>query len=541
MRHSPVLLYISPQGASYWRRRPDSAARHPGAANSPDAADATHHWQACSGPLSPTEPIWLLTDIAAETLLEVSTPPLRGRDLRDLHARLLDQHFLHTQWRTSWRPRRAAAANSCLLFAIDPASELENALPQPAQANEDVAGAAKASNVSKDAVEIAGISSTTLLLAELALESGMPAELFVILPLDYGTRIVFMRQGRPLLTRLTQGGDAQTATTLLEEIKRTQRHLNNTLLQAEANVDADADNNSTAKASDQHPPHIPGNILLLAQTDALATTLRAAGYTLLPAPACWRQLSQNNAATQQASFALFDLAWQQTRRPSASHRQLLPPAYRAHQRLTHLRRKLLLAGALIMLGASALFALQLTQYQQLQQQLQQQQTALQQLQQQLTPSHDTQHTDLSVPLLQQAVHIHRHALESRAPSMFAQQLQQLAQALAQATPPTFRLHTLSWRLLDAGQAACAQAPHQQNEKDGTHQPQAELKFSAQLELAAHEQTPPSLSNQLRQLPAATLLLDPQREQPGQVLQGGSQLPAQRTLAQWCLSMSTAQS
>ncbi|MDP1610051.1 MAG: hypothetical protein Q8M11_03265 [Sulfuritalea sp.] len=168
-------------------------------------------WQRVSG--EPKGPVWIVTDLAEESLGEIKTPRLFGRDRSSYIARLLATRYPDTPYRACITPAQEGdllgkiAPTRYILFGIDAAERLNAELDEASY-------------------PVAGVWPASMLLALLGQERELPADLFVVLPGPGTLRIVFLKNRTPVLTRLTLTPNQASAQ--VEEIVRTLKHLENT-------------------------------------------------------------------------------------------------------------------------------------------------------------------------------------------------------------------------------------------------------------------------------------------------------------------------
>lgn len=190
----PTILYVTAEDATWWSQ---TSAKGP--------------WTALPGPI--LGPVSVVTELTEETLLEISVPRVFGSDRSKFVARQLANRFPDTRFRAALPPQPTGglmdrlAPPQQVLVAVDPPDRLQAALSQ-------VQG------------PLAGVWSTSLLLTQLAKRHALPATLLMVLSHANTTRIVFLKNHAPLLTRLVAAND--TAADQAAEVLRTIRHLENT-------------------------------------------------------------------------------------------------------------------------------------------------------------------------------------------------------------------------------------------------------------------------------------------------------------------------
>ena len=189
------VVHVSVAGAVWWQK-------------------TAKGWQTMDAPDTNTKaPVWVVTDLAEENFSEIKVPRVFGADRAGYIRRQLANRFPDSVFRIALPPPQAGGLMDRLapprqtLTAIEPADRVELALAH-----------IKA--------PVAGVWSTSMLMARIGQRAAMPAHLFVVLFQPGGMRILFIKQRVPVLTRLitaTQSELEQAA-----EIIRTVRHLENT-------------------------------------------------------------------------------------------------------------------------------------------------------------------------------------------------------------------------------------------------------------------------------------------------------------------------
>lgn len=165
-------------------------------------------WQAVAA-ADATHSLWVLADLPEESFSEVRMPRLFGRDRAAFIARQLSSAFPETPYRGFLTPPQDDAFGSLLptrqlLFGINAAERLDQA-------------------IAASAAPVAGVWPVSLLLARLCRRKNLPRNLVVALPGPESLRIVYLRNGTPLLTRLT--GMPEAAEAQVEQVVRTLGYL----------------------------------------------------------------------------------------------------------------------------------------------------------------------------------------------------------------------------------------------------------------------------------------------------------------------------
>lgn len=158
-------------------------------------------------------PVWVVTDLTEENFVEISVPRIYGGDRSRYVARQLLARFPETRYRIALKARSTGSLMERLappvqtLTAVEPADRINTAL-------------AKVTN------PIAGVWSTSMLLARMGSKLRMPPNLLIVLAQPTGMRIVFLKDRSPILTRMVVA--TSLAADQAVEILRTVRHLENT-------------------------------------------------------------------------------------------------------------------------------------------------------------------------------------------------------------------------------------------------------------------------------------------------------------------------
>lgn len=185
------VLLLTPDGRQWWR--------HDG-----------RQWQAQAA--ESEGPVWVVTDLAEESLAECKVPRLFGKDRSSFVQRQVAGRYPDTVFRGSMQiasddPLSALIPTRFALFGIDAAERINGEL---------------------DAVrgDLAGVWPISMLMGNLAANRSYPPDLFVVMPGAGTLRIVYLKNRTPVLTRLTlTPADPRTQ---VDEIVRTIRHLENT-------------------------------------------------------------------------------------------------------------------------------------------------------------------------------------------------------------------------------------------------------------------------------------------------------------------------
>ncbi|MBP9712330.1 MAG: hypothetical protein KBD60_01400 [Sterolibacterium sp.] len=503
MAATTTLLHLTSAGAQRWQR-------------------TRQGWQALPAdtPIDPLNPLWVVTDLAEESFVDIEIPRLYGRDRGDLIERQLATRFPDTLYRTrlnlAHSPGLAErmAPTRHTLFGLGGADKIDALF----DANTD-------SHTGADTLPIAALCPTSLLLTHLGRHKSLPADLFIILPSPQALRIVVLKNRLPVLTRLvTVAADAAQQA---EEIIRTHRYLENTRVLVRGAP--------------------PPPTLILGDRTAYSAPLAAARFELIAPPPPWS--SQPPADWR---FPLFDLAVQ--KQPFGQ----LAPIRRRTVYFTQTLRRLAYRATLASLLTGAVAAgfnvdelfthlNEKSQNQHTTEQMNQQLAELEQHSARFGVSHD---------FMQRALALQQNEITD-APA-FDRQLRQIAHALDDPdTARNIRLSHLEWRLLPAGATACEkwrtsaapdtpgspqEAPAAEpstTETTATPPSQAEIQFELLLGASSPRvrlETLRRLSARLHALDGIKLFNDPSTTLNKETLRGGAQADSSDKNPSVCLSL-----
>lgn len=158
-------------------------------------------------------PVWVLTDLAEESFVEITVPRLFGNDRRNFVERQLANRFPESRFRVSMPAQRGGG----LMDRLAPPVEILAAIEPADRVNDALKGLA---------APLVGVWSTSMLLAQVGCQKSMPPNLLIVLCQPSGMRILFIKDRTPVLTRLVAAADGATEQSM--EILRTMRHLENT-------------------------------------------------------------------------------------------------------------------------------------------------------------------------------------------------------------------------------------------------------------------------------------------------------------------------
>ncbi len=158
-------------------------------------------------------PVWALTDLSEESFVEVAVPRIFGNDRRNYVERQLGNRFPESRFRVSVPAQRGGG----LMDRLAPPVEILTAIEPADRVTDALAGLES---------PLVGVWSTSTLLAQVGCNKGMPPSLLVVLSQPSGMRILFIKDRTPVLTRLVARTESAADQSL--EILRTMRHLENT-------------------------------------------------------------------------------------------------------------------------------------------------------------------------------------------------------------------------------------------------------------------------------------------------------------------------
>ncbi len=167
------------------------------------------------GEPAPDGPLVAVVDVAEEMLSRQSVPKLRGRDRRAMRARRLQNEFPETRWRAAFSLAgpRAAKTEEIILAGVQPGGEADAVLAELGTAG-----------------RLQGVYTPALLASAWFSRARLsPRPVIVALATPAGLRLVFLNEGRAMLTRLTPwpAGSVADARLVSEELARTAKYLQN--------------------------------------------------------------------------------------------------------------------------------------------------------------------------------------------------------------------------------------------------------------------------------------------------------------------------
>jgi hypothetical protein len=477
-----TVLHISAAGTVWWEK---SAAG----------------WVSTSGP--PKGPVWVVTDLSEEAFVEINVPRIYGADRVSYIQRQLASRFPETVFRLALAPRVEGSLMDRLappvqtFTAVEPGDRVQAALAECSE-------------------PLAGVWSTSMLLAQLGRRTSMPANLFIVLCQAGSMRILFLRQRLPVLTRLI--GASAVASEQAAEIVRTLRHLENTRV-----IERDAQR---------------FGVLLLGGAEGLTAALATDRLDVVEPAAQW-----NPGADRDWNHLLFDLV---CKNPPG---QLAPLSFRATylarniERVAYLGCAISFALALWFTGGSLSVSLQAQRERAQVQALIDQSTA-----QLAKIDQSIQTFGVAPELVRQALAVDNEEIE-QAPDLQAD-LQRLSRVIGAV--PGARVKTLQWQLLNASESACAKdalsgvgaAPVAEAVVDAGVEPPPGRKVELQMTVLLAgglgprqlENQATSISRQLGQIQGSKVLQDPAKSlHEGDIQTSSAQMQAERDLL-WCLTL-----
>ena len=436
-------------------------------------------------------PVWILTNLPAEGIAEIQMPRIFGRDRAAFVDRQLASHFPDTHYRVALSTRKGSSIMDHLApprltaLGVDAQVQLDTELASLAQ-------------------PLAGVWATSMLLAQIGGAKSMASETFVVLPDAQALRIVVVKDGASVMTRVipdSVGPSAQAG-----EIIRTLRHLENVRV---------------FQRTQQ-----PRAVLVLGNADGMAQ---------LPVPRRWQVCQEQSLGLQQ----LFDLA---CRSPAG---QLAPPRLRARfvadrlRKVSYVAAAASLAAGLWMSADNAKTALADRSAQLLvQNRIQAAQGQVEQLEAGLS------RVGVSPALVLAATALDRDEIGAVRP--MTADMQRIGEIVGRQ--PALRLARLSWAMTEPGRPVCAgeNAPPESAAVTppaaGETAPPArmvEIQFEAVLPDRQKEteraRLTGALSAELAQMQGATLVRNPVEEMAQAVLSGGDRL-ANDSRRSWCVAL-----
>jgi hypothetical protein len=187
-----TVLFLNAEGPTWWEKQGGE-------------------WQPFTG--EPVGPVWVVTDLTEETVAEIAVPRIFGNDRKRFVERQLANRFPESPFRTTLD----GLPSGSLMSRLAPPKQILMAI-EPAERLQAVLATVKA--------PLAGVWSGSVLLAQMGQDKSLPGNLMIVFGQAASTRIVFLKDHAPVLTRLVPG--ASTAAEQAVEVVRTLRHLENT-------------------------------------------------------------------------------------------------------------------------------------------------------------------------------------------------------------------------------------------------------------------------------------------------------------------------
>lgn len=464
------VLYIGPTGQELWRRE---AGR----------------WRRGAAPAA--EDTWVVTDLPEESLSEIRTPRLFGRDRSALIARQLAAAYPDSPYRAFLTPAQQGglldrlAPTRQTLYGIGARERIDSAL--------DTLTA-----------PIAGVWPISLLLWQLCRHKDLPEDLLIALPGPDNLRIVYLRKRTPALTRLTPTPDLQAER--VEEIVRTLRYLENTQV-----VKREGKPHPLlwlGDSGDMEPLLTANNLRLVTLPDATAAS-----------PADWRQ-------------RLFDLVLRSPAGQLAPVERRIPYlAARVRRTTRHLVAGVVVGGAAIVAAnLHAVYGL-LTEKRAIDAENERAAT------QQRAVSDKIARYNVEPALVRRAIALHQ---EEIAAPPDAEYYLRLAGGLI-AFDPNLRLANFSWRELEAGTPPCAATADALAAVKDAQAPARKVEFRFELAIppsyrpSEHASALRSVSRRIAAVAGITLWQDATRDVAGSSLRGGITANNGEKFA-WCVTL-----
>jgi hypothetical protein len=473
-----AVLHVSASGTQLWQKQ-----------------GAT--WAAFDGPAK--APVWIVADLAEEAFHEVPVPRVFGRDRTGFLNRQLTTRFPDTPYKTALPP----AIQTGLMSHLAPPRQTLLGL----DAAERVADA-----ISSVTAPVAGVWSTSMLMAQATSHKRMPPDLFIVLRDAAGLRIVYVKGGVPVISRLVL--DAPLPSDQVTEIVRTLRHLENT---------------KVLERTDKPRP-----IVIIGDSEGFADLLSNEKMQLLALPS-----AKSTAGPDDWRGVLFDLV---VKSPSG---QLAPLSARTAFVASRWQRAAFIAGALSFSMAFAFAGSILltitddrTALSIRQSNVQRQQTALDNLERQIAA------IGVSPDWVHQAVTLDQQEILA-APSL-VKHLVMVAELLAKQD--SLRLERFDWRIAQAGKASCDGKTLAPNVPEAAPEPgkavaSMVVELTLQITLPqvlsdkARQQTMTAIANAIGKLEGVNVLLDPAKEIAQATLRGGGTAQgAGEKQAVWCMTL-----
>lgn len=449
------------------------------------------------GPGGSDDPVWVVTDLAEESLNECKVPRLYGRDRRSFVQRQVAGRYPDTPFCGAIpNPAQGDSLGSLVptryvMFGIDAAERI---------------------NTELDAIRapLAGVWPISMLMGVLASHRALPSDLFVVLPGPESLRIVYLKNRIPILTRLTLTPNQPNAQ--VDEIVRTIRHLENT------------------QAVTRDGKAFP--VLYLGDPVRIEPLLAPARLILVELP------QTGEAVVGDWRHALFDLV---LKSPIGQVAPLSRRVGYLSAKLSRLARYLALL--IFVVGLFAASSNLLSIYRKVEQRLAVTEQ-IEDLDQQIDGlnAHIASY-GVSPDIVRKALALAESELDS-APDI-EPYLRMVSQSIARDS--NLRIKELHWRLIAPGVEACVAALAQGGATGSGNEAKAPGSDVRRIELGFELAIPGSygprdraltlraVSNAIAAIDGATVLLDANKEQASGSLRGGS-IVSGATQLKWCLTL-----
>jgi hypothetical protein len=437
--------------------------------------------------------VWVVGDFPEESLAEITTPRLFGRDRAAFIERQLASRFPDTPFRGALTP--VDAGN--LMERLAPTRQLLVGIDAAARLNAEL---------DAEPMSYVGVWPISMLLADLGKRRELPPDLFIVFPGNGVLRIVFIKNRSPVLTRLTLTPNEAKAQ--VDEIVRTQRYLENNQI-----IPRDSGIAPVILLGDPEP--------WKSFADEQRISLVQENQWLKSPVTDWR-------------FPLFDLALKlPLGQVAPMERRIGYLADRFGKAALMVAAVLLLAGA-ARTGSNFLTILQDTQ------EKHSVTASLDQVNAQIAEVDEAiAKFKVSPELVRRAVALDMHEIES-VPAM-ERHWRLLAGILA--TDPALRIKELKWSIVAPGDTPCGMMAGAIPEADApapTEAPQRKIEMGFDLVVPDNYGprdrglTVRRVSGQLAENKELTVLRDALKDLSGASLQGGAQAGADRL--NWCVSL-----
>jgi hypothetical protein len=462
------LLYLSANERQLWAKEGQGWAPFPG---------------------KPDGHVWVVADFAEESIAEIKTPRLVGKDRSAFLNRQLTTRFPETRYRGFLTPPQGddllgyLIPTKQLLIGIDAAPRLD-------------------AELDAEPLSYAGVWPISMLMAAVGKRRGLPPDLFLVFPGEDVLRIVFLKNRSPVLTRLTLTPNQAKAQ--VDEIIRTQRYLEN--------------NQIVPREGQQYA------LLLFGDPASWEQPAAAAGISLVRDPG-WK-----SAPHTDWRFPLFDLAVQ------SPPGQVAPLERRTSFLADRVGKAALMAAVILLLTAGIRSGGNLLSIVRDMNEQNHVTSSLQQVSARIAEIDERiRQTNVSPDTVRRAVALDAEEIES-VPSM---ELHWRKIAGILSSDPSLRLKELRWSILDKGATPCGATVEANPGSETGDKRQIELVF----DLIMPDSYGPRdralsirrISTQMAEIDGLTLWQDALKNITGGSLRGGPQQGASEKLS-WCVSL-----